>query len=228
MVLHVAAAAAATAHCTRCCHLQLWTARLHGSGAALSVASLVDLLGSWRRCERTDAGQQRQQQNGNTSSSPRSVGEGLADLIGNTPLIRLKSLSEQTGCEVRDCWLPALALMRSPPTAWPCHHQLPAACHCHCFQLPHRRWLLLQILAKAEFLNPGGSVKDRVALEIVQEALDEGRLAPGGLVAEGTVGSTGVSLAMCAAAAGCRAFVAMPDDAAIEKAQMLQVTSGGC
>lgn len=71
-------------------------------------------------------------------------------------------------------------------------------------------------------------MKDRVALEIIQEALDEGRLAPGGLVAEGTVGSTGVSLAMCAAAAGCRAFVAMPDDAAIEKAQMLQVTSGGC
>ena len=82
-----------------------------------------------------------------------------------------------------------------------------------------------QILAKAEFLNPGGSVKDRVALEIIQEALAEGRLAPGGLVTEGTVGSTGVSLAMCAAAYGCRAFIAMPDDAAIEKAQMLQVGS---
>jgi cysteine synthase A len=69
-------------------------------------------------------------------------------------------------------------------------------------------------------------VKDRVALEIVQEALAEGRLAPGGLVTEGTVGSTGVSLAMCAAAYGCRAFIAMPDDAAIEKAQMLQVSGG--
>ena len=120
-------------------------------------------------------------------------------------------------------WLPPL-----PPTASPCHRhcQLPATASC--FSLLHHQWLLLQILAKAEFLNPGGSVKDRVALEVIQEAMAEGRLAPGGLVTEGTVGSTGVSLAMCAAAAGCRAFVAMPDDAAIEKAQMLQVSSGGC
>ena len=49
----------------------------------------------------------------------------------------------------------------------------------------------MQILGKAEFLNPGGSVKDRVALEIVNEALSDGRLVPGGLVTEGTVGSTG-------------------------------------
>lgn len=53
-----------------------------------------------------------------------------------------------------------------------------------------------QILGKAEFLNPGGSVKDRVALQIVTEALADGRLKPNGLVTEGTVGSTGVSLAM--------------------------------
>lgn len=54
-----------------------------------------------------------------------------------------------------------------------------------------------QILAKAEFLNPGGSVKDRVALQIVREALAEGRLAaPGGLIAEGTAGSTGISLSL--------------------------------
>lgn len=91
----------------------------------------------------------------------------------------------------------------------------------HCWQLPSLP--APQILAKAEFLNPGGSVKDRVALEIIHEALAEGRLRPGGLVTEGTVGSTGVSLAMCAAAFGCHAFIAMPDDAAIEKAQMLQV-----
>ncbi|KAI3433760.1 hypothetical protein D9Q98_003567 [Chlorella vulgaris] len=114
---------------------------------------------------------------GTGGSSLPPLGQGLVHLIGNTPVIRIKSLSEQTGCE---------------------------------------------ILAKAELLNPGGSVKDRVALEIVQEALAEGRLAPGGLVTEGTVGSTGVSLAMCAAAYGCRVFIAMPDDAAIEKAQMLQ------
>ena len=47
---------------------------------------------------------------------------------------------------------------------------------------------MLQILAKAEMLNPGGSVKDRVALQIVQEALAEGRLKPGGLITEGTAG----------------------------------------
>nr|BAU71145.1 cysteine synthase A [Parachlorella kessleri] len=92
--------------------------------------------------------------------------------------------------------------------------------------------IALKILAKAEFLNPGGSVKDRVALEIIQEAFQEGRLAPGGLVTEGTVGSTGqwlalarlagVSLAMVSAAFGCKCFIAMPDDAAVEKAQMLE------
>jgi cysteine synthase A len=56
--------------------------------------------------------------------------------------------------------------------------------------------MCLQILGKAEFLNPGGSVKDRVALRIVEEALASGQLQPGGLITEGTAGSTGVSLAM--------------------------------
>jgi len=79
-----------------------------------------------------------------------------------------------------------------------------------------------KILGKAEFQNPGGSVKDRVALEIISEALSDGRLARGGLITEGSVGSTGVSLAMVAAAAGIRCFIAMPDDAAIEKSQMLE------
>ncbi len=65
-------------------------------------------------------------------------------------------------------------------------------------------------------------MKDRVALEIIQEAFQDGRLVPGGLITEGTVGSTGVSLAMVAAAYGCRCFIAMPDDAAIEKSQMLE------
>lgn len=71
-------------------------------------------------------------------------------------------------------------------------------------------------------LNPGGSIKDRVAEQIIKEALESGRLAPGGLITEGTVGSTGLSLAMCSAAHGCRCFIAMPDDAAIEKSQMLE------
>ncbi|GIL88364.1 hypothetical protein Vretimale_15049 [Volvox reticuliferus] len=105
------------------------------------------------------------------------IRNGVLDLIGNTPLIRIASLSEETGCE---------------------------------------------ILAKAEMLNPGGSVKDRVALQIVTEALQEGRLRPGALITEGTAGSTGVSLAMVAAALGCSCAITMPDDAAVEKANMIQ------
>lgn len=80
----------------------------------------------------------------------------------------------------------------------------------------------LQILAKAEHLNPGGSIKDRVALEIIQAALIDGTLAKEGLVAEGTAGSTGISLALLAKAVGCKCFIAMPDDAASEKARLLQ------
>lgn len=65
----------------------------------------------------------------------------------------------------------------------------------------------MQILAKAEFMNPGGSVKDRVALEIIQEAFWEGRLAPGGLVTEGTVGSTGGAGGRCFGQCGGRKHV---------------------
>ena len=75
--------------------------------------------------------------------------------IGNTPLIRVNSLSAATGCDV---------------------------------------------MIKCEFANPGGSVKDRVALRIITEALDSGELVEGGTVTEGTAGSTGVSLAMVARA----------------------------
>ncbi|DBB09331.1 hypothetical protein WJX82_005605 [Trebouxia sp. C0006] len=103
--------------------------------------------------------------------------QGLAGLIGNTPLVRIASLSCVTGCE---------------------------------------------IVAKAEFLNPGGSVKDRVALHIIQNAFAQGHLTEGGLITEGTAGSTGVSLAMIAHAYGCRCHIAMPDDAAQEKGLMLE------
>lgn len=122
------------------------------------------------------ARQQRRGWRGHAAPSASRV-DGVAGAIGNTPLIRIHSLSQATGCE---------------------------------------------ILGKAEFLNPGGSVKDRVALRIIQEALASGALQPGGLITEGTAGSTGVSLAMVAAAYGCRCFIAMPDDAAIEKAELLQ------
>lgn len=102
---------------------------------------------------------------------------GLVAAIGNTPLIRINSLSDATGCE---------------------------------------------ILGKAEFLNPGGSVKDRVAVKIIEEALESGALAQGGVVTEGSAGSTAISLATVAPAYGCKCHVVIPDDAAIEKAQILE------
>ncbi|CAM6104414.1 unnamed protein product [Calypogeia fissa] len=105
------------------------------------------------------------------------VKSGLVGLIGNTPLIRIQSLSDATGCE---------------------------------------------ILGKAEFLNPGGSVKDRVAVRIIEEAFESGALRAGGLITEGSAGSTGISLAMAASAFGCRCHVVIPDDAAIEKGQLLE------
>lgn len=111
----------------------------------------------------------------NNSSS--KVKNGIIQAIGNTPLIRIHSLSQATGCE---------------------------------------------ILGKAEFLNPGGSVKDRVALKIIQEALELGLLAKGGIVTEGSAGSTAISLATVAPAYGCQCHVVIPDDAAIEKSQILE------
>lgn len=78
------------------------------------------------------------------------------------------------------------------------------------------------IYVKCEFLNPGGSVKDRVALRIVQDALSNGALVRGGVITEGTAGSTGVSLAMVAKAMGLKCFVAMPDDAALEKSVLVE------
>ncbi|KAG0198693.1 hypothetical protein BGX28_007884 [Mortierella sp. GBA30] len=105
--------------------------------------------------------------------------DGVAGLIGNTPMVRIKSLSEATGCE---------------------------------------------ILAKAEFLNPGGSTKDRVALSMINAAEREHILTPGNgsTIFEGTVGSTGISLAMMAKARGYNAWIVMPDDVALEKSQLLE------
>ena len=81
------------------------------------------------------------------------IRKGLVGMMGNTPLIRLNKMSEDTGCE---------------------------------------------ILAKAEFCNGGGSVKDRAALFLIQEAAKSGKLLPGGTVVEGTAGNTGIGLAhMC-------------------------------
>ncbi|XP_030541388.2 cysteine synthase 2 [Rhodamnia argentea] len=102
---------------------------------------------------------------------------GLVGAIGNTPLIRINSLSDATGCE---------------------------------------------ILGKCEFLNPGGSVKDRVAVKIIEEALESGKLIRGGVVTEGSAGSTAISLATVAPAYGCKCHVVIPDDVAIEKSQILE------
>lgn len=111
------------------------------------------------------------------ASNRHSSRNGLVAAIGNTPLIRINSLSDATGCE---------------------------------------------ILGKAEFLNPGGSVKDRVAVKIIEEALLSESLAPGGVVTEGSAGSTAISLATVAPAYGCKCHVVIPDDVAIEKSQILE------
>lgn len=96
----------------------------------------------------------------------------VIDLIGNTPLIRLRKASELTGCE---------------------------------------------ILGKAEFLNPGGSVKDRAALGIIRAAEKSGALRPGGTIVEGTAGNTGIGLAMVGAALGYRVVIIMPRTQTQEK-----------
>jgi cysteine synthase A len=103
--------------------------------------------------------------------------DNFADAIGNTPLIRLRALSDATGC---------------------------------------------QILGKAEFMNPGGSVKDRAALSILDTAARNGTLQPGGTVVEGTAGNTGIALAHLCHARGYRAVIVMPDNQSPEKYQALE------
>jgi cysteine synthase A len=103
---------------------------------------------------------------------------GFVETIGNTPLIRLNKISEETGCE---------------------------------------------ILGKAEFLNPGGSVKDRAALAIVRDAEQNGQLRPGGVVVEGTAGNTGIGLALVGNALGYRTVIVIPDTQSQEKKDMIRL-----
>jgi cysteine synthase A len=105
------------------------------------------------------------------------IKRGFVDTIGNTPLIRLNSVSEATGCE---------------------------------------------ILGKAEFLNPGGSVKDRAALYIIEDAEKKGLLKPGGTVVEGTAGNTGIGLAHICNAKGYRCLIVIPDTQSQEKIDLLR------
>jgi len=106
------------------------------------------------------------------------VTPSVLDLIGNTPLIRLRRASEATGCE---------------------------------------------ILGKAEFLNPGQSVKDRAALWIVRAAERAGTLRPGGTIVEGTAGNTGIGLALVAKALGYRCVIVIPDTQSEEKKLALRL-----
>ncbi len=107
-----------------------------------------------------------------------SAVDGFIGAIGNTPLIRLKGLSEETGCA---------------------------------------------ILGKAEFMNPGGSVKDRAAAAIVAEAERRGELCAGGTVVEGPAGNTGIGLAHVCNARGYRCIIVMPDNQSPEKYRLLEM-----
>jgi cysteine synthase len=106
------------------------------------------------------------------------VRNGIAEAIGNTPLIKLKRASEQTGCT---------------------------------------------ILGKAEFMNPGQSVKDRAALFIIEDAVRSGRLRPGGVIVEGTAGNTGIGLALVGNALGFRSVIVIPDTQSQEKKDTLRL-----
>ena len=104
--------------------------------------------------------------------------QNLLNAIGNTPLIRLKAVSDATGCD---------------------------------------------IYGKAEFMNPGGSVKDRAALAIIEKAEADGYLAPGGIIVEGTAGNTGIGLTMVGNAKGYRTVIVMPETQSQEKKDVLRL-----
>ena len=106
------------------------------------------------------------------------VRDGLLETIGNTPLIKLREVSEATGCE---------------------------------------------IYGKAEFMNPGGSVKDRAALYIVRDAEKKGQLKPGGIIVEGTAGNTGIGLALVGDASNYRTIIVIPETQTEEKKDMLRL-----
>ncbi len=106
------------------------------------------------------------------------IRDGFVGTIGNTPLIKLRKVSEATGCT---------------------------------------------ILGKAEFLNPGQSVKDRAALAIIEDAEARGALRPGGVVVEGTAGNTGIGLALVGNARGYRTVIVIPETQSEEKKDMLRL-----
>ncbi len=106
------------------------------------------------------------------------IRQDVVAAIGNTPLIRLRRASEQTGCE---------------------------------------------ILGKAEFMNPGQSVKDRAALFIIRDAIERGHLRPGGTIVEGTAGNTGIGITVVANALGFRSVIVIPETQSQEKKDTLRL-----
>src|SRR3954465_15846194 len=106
------------------------------------------------------------------------INHDVVEAIGNTPLIKLKRASEQTGCT---------------------------------------------ILGKAEFMNPGQSVKDRAGKQMILEAEQRGELRPGGLVVESTAGNTGIGLALVASARGYRTVIVIPETQSQEKKDALRL-----
>ncbi len=80
----------------------------------------------------------------------------------------------------------------------------------------------LQIYAKAEFLNPGGSIKDRIALNMIEEAEKDGRLKPGMTIIEPTSGNTGIGLALCGVRKGYRVIIVMPENMSEERKKIIK------
>src|SRR5690606_26037310 len=84
------------------------------------------------------------------------------------------------------------------------------------------RGIRTPVYGKAEFFNPGGSVKDRIGLPIIEQAERDGKLKPGGVIVEGTSGNTGIGLAIAAALKGYRCIFTMPDKMSTEKVRLLK------
>src|SRR5213595_2010783 len=85
--------------------------------------------------------------------------------------------------------------------------------------IPKDEWA--EMLVKLECFNPGGSVKDRIGLSMIEAAEREGRLKPGGTIVEPTSGNTGIGLAMVAAAKGYKVILAMPEEYSVERIALL-------